>query len=124
MNLLAYGTLMWPEVLEVVIGRCMEGVPATLHGYLRLRVTGELYPAIVPAEREDVEGILYTGLTDADFRHLDRFEGEAYDRVEVQVGDAVAQVYLLAEHWRHIAEERPWNPEHMRPEHLAAFCRE
>lgn len=124
MNLFAYGTLMWPEVLESVIGRHLDGVRATLGGYQRRRIIGEHYPAIIPASGEVVDGILYENLTEADFLHLDLFEGEEYDRVTVQIGNIEAQAYVLAERWRHIMDKQPWLPEHLSPEHLAIFCDE
>ncbi len=123
-NLFAYGTLMWPEVLEGVIGRRLKGRPATLTGFLRLRVIGEHYPAVIPSPGDEVDGLLYDGLTDTDFRHLDRFEGEEYDRVTVCIGHVSVEVYVLAAQWRHLAEEKPWRPEQMLAEHLAAFREE
>ena len=95
MNLFAYGTLMWPEVLEAVIGKRLSGVPATLHGYIRLRVKGEHYPVVLPSDAASVEGMLYKGLCDTDFAHLDRFEGVEYDRTAVSQDGIEAQVYLL-----------------------------
>ena len=94
MNLFAYGTLMWPEVLEAVIGRRLSGASVSLCGFLRIRMKGELYPALIDAQaRDEVEGILYRGLTEAEFRHLDRFEGGEYDRREVCIG--TEKVYVM-----------------------------
>jgi gamma-glutamylcyclotransferase (GGCT)/AIG2-like uncharacterized protein YtfP len=124
MNLFAYGTLMWPEVLAAVMGRRLAGEEATLAGYERLRVVGQHYPVIVPMTDSDVEGVLYRDLTDQEFDAVDAFEGEEYNRVEVRVGDTTAQVYVLNELFRHIAASEPWHPEQLTPEHLAAFCGE
>lgn len=124
MNLFAYGTLMWPEVLESVIGRRPAGEPAVLSGFRRLRVKGEHYPAMVRSAGDSVEGVLYRGLTDEEFRHLNLFEGAEYNRAEVHVNGSPAITYLLSNDWKHIAESRRWEPEHLRPEHLAAFCAE
>lgn len=124
MNLFAYGTLMWPEVLESVIGRRLQGTPATLSGFLRLRVKNEHYPVVVPSDGGQVKGVLYGGLTESEFLYLDRFEGEEYDRIAVQAGSVAAQAYVLSECWRHIAEDSPWHPEQVRPKHLAAFREE
>ncbi len=123
-KLFAYGTLMWPVVLESVIGRRLEGVPAILEGFIRLRVKGEHYPVIVPSATDVVEGMIYVGLTATDFQHLDRFEGEAYDRVTVQAGGAHAQAYVLSDRWRHLADDCRWYPEQLGPEKLSAFCAE
>ena len=72
MNLFAYGTLMWPGVLEAVTGRRLKGVNAILEGYIRLRVKGQHYPVVVPSPGDSVEGILYSGLTEGELRALDR----------------------------------------------------
>jgi len=124
MNLFAYGTLMWPEVLEAVIGRRLQGIPVTLPGYVRLRVKREHYPAIVAAEGDRVEGILYRGLTAPEFARLDRFEGEEYDRRIERAGGAEVQVYVLSDRWKHLAEPVAWNPEDLSPNQLQAFRQE
>ncbi|MBN2162962.1 MAG: gamma-glutamylcyclotransferase [Pontiellaceae bacterium] len=121
MKLFAYGTLMWPEVLEAVIGHRLSGAPDALLGYCRLRVRGEHYPVVVPEEGGRVEGILYDNLSESDFRHLDHFEGEEYERKILKVGETEAAVYVLSDRWRHIAEDSAWHPEQMLPQHLAAF---
>lgn len=43
-----YGTLMAPEVVQTLIRRVPPMRSATLHGYTRYRVKGEVFPAIVP----------------------------------------------------------------------------
>ncbi|WP_372806138.1 gamma-glutamylcyclotransferase family protein [Pontiella sp.] len=124
MNLFAYGTLMWPEVLQSVAGRRLEGTPAILEGYQRLRVVDQHYPVVVPSSGDAVEGMLYLNLTEREFRFLDAFEGEEYDRIEVGIGCETAFVYVLAEAWRHIAADVPWSPDQLTAEHLSAFCSE
>ncbi len=124
MNLFAYGTLMWPEVLESVAGRRMAGTRVVLEGYTRLRVKGQHYPVVVPSDGDSVEGTLYTGLTPAEFQCLDRFEGVEYERIEIDFAGTAAFVYVLSDDWKSIAASEPWNPEDLRPEHLAAFCSE
>lgn len=123
MKLFAYGTLMWPEVLQAVVGRRLYGIPAVLSGFERKRVKGELYPALVASQPGDVvEGILYLDLAEEEFRYLDRFEGEEYDRQTVRIGKAHAQVYVLADAWLHRADTRAWHPEDMQTDRLEAFC--
>ena len=62
-------------------------------------LAGEVYPAIVEAAGETVDGLVYRGLDGRQLARLDRFEGEMYRRVRVAVlvGDAAlqAQVYVL-----------------------------
>ncbi|HSR88284.1 MAG TPA: gamma-glutamylcyclotransferase family protein [Pontiella sp.] len=125
MNLFAYGTLMWPEVLEAVINRPLIGTPASLRGFLRIRVKGACYPALIESRSRDVvEGMLYRDLTEEEFRHLDRFEGDEYERREVLTEADQAHVYVLSHARRHLADSRPWSPEDMGVESLEAFCRE
>jgi gamma-glutamylcyclotransferase (GGCT)/AIG2-like uncharacterized protein YtfP len=124
MNLFAYGTLMWPEVLKAVVGRRMEGEKATLAGYTRLRVKGQHYPVIIQSLEDSVEGVLYSGLTREEFQYLDTFEGVAYDQVEVKIGEIQTQVYVLSNDWKHLATSEIWKPEQLKPEHLAEFCQE
>jgi gamma-glutamylcyclotransferase (GGCT)/AIG2-like uncharacterized protein YtfP len=44
-----YGTLMADEVLKLLIKRVPSSQKATLAGYCRHRVKGQVFPAIVPA---------------------------------------------------------------------------
>jgi gamma-glutamylcyclotransferase (GGCT)/AIG2-like uncharacterized protein YtfP len=48
-----YGTLMADEVLRLLISRVPPSAPATLPGYARHRVKGQVFPAIVPATPQD-----------------------------------------------------------------------
>ena len=124
-RLFAYGTLMWPKVMASVIGHSsLQGQPATLHGYVCQRVKGEHYPVILPSEGDSVEGIVYSELSAQDFQHLDRFEGEEYDRITVIIDGQSTCVYALSDAWSYIAEPQYWHPDQVSPEHLNAFCRE
>lgn len=120
-NLFAYGTLMWTDVLESVIGRRLQGEPAVLSGYCRLCVKGECYPVAVPCENNSVEGLLYRGITENDIVFLDAFEGGQYDRAEEWVCGALALVYVLSPAWKHIADSRSWFPDMLKPEQVASF---
>ncbi len=44
-----YGSLMAPEVLNIVLNRIPRTTPAVLHGYARYRIKQRVYPAIVPS---------------------------------------------------------------------------
>ncbi|PFH57460.1 hypothetical protein XA68_15034 [Ophiocordyceps unilateralis] len=90
-----YGTLMAPEIFFSVcygtrrppqpIRDLHTFTPAILDGHCRHRVQLADYPAIVPEKDHSVRGIYATGLTDANMHKLDLFEGDEYERVEVQV---------------------------------------
>jgi gamma-glutamylcyclotransferase (GGCT)/AIG2-like uncharacterized protein YtfP len=122
MNLFAYGTLMWPEVLESVVGRRLEGVPVVLEGFRRLCVKGQHYPAAIEAAGYSVAGVLYAGLTEQEFQCLDTFEGEEYERIDVVAGGEGAKIYVISKDLRHIVDSRPWHPEQLTSGQLAEFC--
>ncbi|MBK1672149.1 hypothetical protein CKO35_02305 [Ectothiorhodospira shaposhnikovii] len=84
-TLFAYGTLMFDDVMGKVSGSVPPGEPARLRGFRRGKVQGECFPAIVPGREGVVEGWLYRGLTSRDWRRLDRFEGDFYERRRVRV---------------------------------------
>lgn len=48
-----YGTLMADEVLKLLIKRVPVSRNATLSGYARHKVKGQVFPAIVPATPQD-----------------------------------------------------------------------
>lgn len=117
MNLFAYGTLMWPDILEDVVGRNVDGCPAVLENVRRLRVKNEVYPSLVSCEGGEVSGVLYCGLSEQDIAALDRFEGPEYDRrnVQVEIGGAPmeAETYFTSEKGLDLLEETEWIPEQL-----------
>lgn len=48
-----YGTLLADEVLKLLIRRVPPSKPATLSGFSRHRVKGQVFPAIIPATPQD-----------------------------------------------------------------------
>lgn len=88
-HLFAYGSLMWPDIMDRVCGAdAAPGTPplaATLAGHARHPVRDQDYPAMVPADGHEVVGRLYPDLPDAAWARLDLFEGDDYERHEVLV---------------------------------------
>ncbi|KAG8627995.1 hypothetical protein KVT40_003868 [Elsinoe batatas] len=97
-TLFFYGTLTFPPILHRVIhgpsnptfptpsSSYVRTYPALLPSHRRHRVRGADYPAVIPSNPSaSVRGTLAVGLTDADVRRLDIFEGEEYDRRKVGV---------------------------------------
>ena len=83
-NLFAYGSLMYEQVWQALFGEVFVGEVATLEGYSRRRIKGDVYPVIFPGDGS-VQGILFRNLTEAIVEKLDRFEGDLYQRVQVEV---------------------------------------
>jgi gamma-glutamylcyclotransferase (GGCT)/AIG2-like uncharacterized protein YtfP len=87
MDLFTYGTLMSADIMARVAGCRLAALPATLPGYRRSQVKGEVYPGISEDAAEQVAGVLYLNVPAAALQRLDVFEGEMYERREVLVKD-------------------------------------
>ena len=123
LRVFAYGTLMFDEVMEAVVGRRFEGVPARLRGYERYQVLGQSYPAIVRRNEGVTEGILFRGIDEETLARLDRFEGSSYRRewIALDTGES-AWVYVVAPGKERLLSDEPWNPDDFLREHGATFA--
>jgi gamma-glutamylcyclotransferase (GGCT)/AIG2-like uncharacterized protein YtfP len=81
----AYGTLIFPPVLEALLGHETSSETAQLPDHAAFTVRGEVYPAAVEEPGTQLKGRLYAGLDDADWNLLDAFEGDLYERTPVHV---------------------------------------
>lgn len=112
-SLFTYGTLLFPEIMEAVVGSSLPSQRATLHGYQRYRVRGCVYPGLTMEQRSLVEGRLYTGLHERLWHRLDAFEGSLYERVEVPVvvdrALQAAQVYIVKDRFQHELSPDVWD---------------
>lgn len=115
--LFAYGTLQFPDIMAAVTGRERTGKWAVLDGYARFGIRDEPFPGIVPSEPHRVEGVLYTGVTPAERRRVDIFEGDPYHRETVTVRlpeDGTwmeAITYVIRPRWRTVLSPSGWDPE-------------
>lgn len=100
--------------------------PAILSGFSRHRVIACDYPAITPDPSGSVRGLLVTGLNQGDLHRLDKFEGDEYSRVSVEVAIAAgerkgemvtAQTYVWI-HGEDKLEKREWDFEEFKKEKM------
>ncbi|MFC7331801.1 gamma-glutamylcyclotransferase family protein [Rhodocista pekingensis] len=78
MLLFAFGTLMDAEVRALVLGRASpdaEARPAVLPDHRRVRVAGEVYPAVVPDPGGAVAGLLLPLRSAGECERVQYFEG-------------------------------------------------
>lgn len=134
MHLFTYGSLMYRHVWERVVAGTYRMCSGVVHGYVRRRIVGATYPALVRAAPTDtVAGMVYLNLSARDLLVVDAFEeeGTAYIRIEVPVtlengGTLHAWTYL----YRHLADvdHTAWNPEEFErtglERFLATYCRD
>jgi hypothetical protein len=124
-RLYAYGTLQLTPIISLIVGRPLEGQPATLSGYARYRIADRVYPGIVEATGGSVSGVMYAGLDATEMDRLDTYEGPLYERRDllVEVGGALipACTYVLRpEHAQRLSTES-WDIAQFRREHLEGY---
>jgi gamma-glutamylcyclotransferase (GGCT)/AIG2-like uncharacterized protein YtfP len=134
MHIFTYGSLMYRPVWERVVAGEYRAEAATVRGFSRRRIRGELYPALVRAAPDaEVAGVLYRDVSAPDVAALDRFEGEgeAYSRILVRIhlaGGGVEQGWSYLYLRRDLVEDSPWDPELFETDglerFLATYCRE
>lgn len=126
-SVFTYGTLLFPEVMAAVAGRAYVAEPATLRGFARVCVAGEVYPGAIEQADGTIAGAVYRDVDEQGVLRLDRFEGALYERRRVAVtldadrSTLEAFVYVVTPGERHRLERRPWLPEQFRRDHLAAY---
>lgn len=124
--LFAYGTLMFPAIINSVIGRVPRGQPAVVKGYRRLVVLGEQFPGLVRDGQKGVTGLLYQDLTAEEWKRLSAFEDEFYDLQEICAhcswGMTTALAYLVPPSRRSVLSERAWNPDRFEKFQLSKFA--
>ena len=112
-NLFTYGSLMCDDIMFRVAGDCTTVGHALLADYRCLAVRGEEYPAIVKRSGFSTRGVLYDHISPEGFAHLDDFEGEMYDRIQVtltldsgQTTDAFT--YVFRPQFHHLLTDTDW----------------
>lgn len=126
MNLFAYGTLMDLEIMTQVSGNQYRSQKATLLNYVRKRVRGEVYPAIIGQSGGAVDGILYFNLSKEAFDRLDKFEGPLYVRTEAEAvcdnGEGLAtDTYVITADSAHQLSDDDWSYENFIMNHKQLF---
>jgi gamma-glutamylcyclotransferase (GGCT)/AIG2-like uncharacterized protein YtfP len=132
-SLFVYGTLMFPEIRSVLVGREFRTSPAFLHGYRRRSVflAGRApMPGIVADEAASVSGILLRSVDSRSLRIFDTFEGMKaglYDRLKVSVSDGEGKTVEVSTYVPGLAArglgKGEWDPDVFRRRHLAAYRR-
>jgi len=124
-RLFCYGTLMFAEVMQKVTGRCFTGEPAMLHDYARYCIDREVYPGLIAEAGAITTGVLYSGIDVASMAKLDDFEGDAYQRIKVNVQvnerPVSAAVYCMAPGQERLSNRQPWQAEAFVQRHMQSY---
>ena len=112
-HLFTYGSLMFEDVWHRLVKGNYLAQKATLSHYERRAIKNDVYPVIFPLKDASVEGVVYYDVCDEDLVILDTFEGEYYERKEVELlvkNEPVhAAVYVLKEQYFDIIDPKPWS---------------
>jgi len=125
-NIFVYGSLMFDNVRDALIGSRYQNLGAFISGYRRLTVKGEVYPGLVESEKGRVDGIVLLGIDSGDLRVLDQFEGHYYRRqsVTVSVHDMrlmQAETYMFRDEYRFMLSDKEWSVDEFRKTGINTF---
>lgn len=128
-NTFVYGSLMFDPVWNVLIKNRYNKIDASLNGYKRVTVKGEVYPGLIESAEHAVNGVLVLDVAKADIVELDRFEGEYYYRhgVKVEALDGrlyQAETYVFRPHYRYLLSSSIWNVKLFREQGIKTFLAE
>ena len=125
MNVFTYGSLMYDSIWSRVVAGTYPKKSGVVQGFERLKVRNEPYPGLIRGQ-DVVEGVVHFDLTAQDVARLDRFEGELYQREEVEVvcedGERTpALVYVVRDEFKWILAGQ-WSPVEFEQAGLAEFA--
>ena len=125
-RIFVYGTLLLPEISEVVIGRMPPSRAATLPGYASFLMRGECFPGLVADAASETSGLVFDDIRPGEWQRLDEYEGEMYALVPVPVvlgsgALADARVYVLRSEHLDQLTDMPWDFKRFAVEEAEAF---
>jgi gamma-glutamylcyclotransferase (GGCT)/AIG2-like uncharacterized protein YtfP len=117
MHVFTYGTLMFPEVWQAVVGRPFETVGGTVAGFEVFRVCDAVFPGIIAGKGTcSVPGVVYLEVDQESTERLDRFEDDFYERraIAVDCSDGqrrMAEAYVVPAANRSVLTTEGWSRE-------------
>lgn len=76
--LFVYGSLVFPEVREAVLGRAAASAPAAVEGWRVAALRDRDFPGLVRSEGSRVTGLVLTDLTGPERARVHAYEGTMY----------------------------------------------
>jgi gamma-glutamylcyclotransferase (GGCT)/AIG2-like uncharacterized protein YtfP len=114
MHVFTYGTLMFPEVWQAVVGQQFLSMEATASGYAIYRVRDAVFPGIIAAgELDTVRGVVYLDIDPASLARLDLFEDDFYRRESLWLNcddgeRRAADAYVVPQDNREVLTNETW----------------
>ena len=132
MNLFVYGTLLFPEIRELVGGREFRAEPAYINGYRVLQVRDATFPGLLKSglETDQADGEILLDLSPSELARFDAYEDSFYVRENVEVkftdhdsrSEEEAMVYVVPKRLAStVLTEEPWTRDWFDKHHRAEF---
>lgn len=126
MNIFVYGPLMFPEIIQAVVGRKLSYRAGLLRGYVRVGVRDQPQAALFPFPDTSTQGLVYVEVDQAASKKMDVFLGSLFDRVEVNIetddGEWIeAETHVFKVRKRKLLTSKPWDADEFRRKHLSEF---
>ena len=117
-DLFVYGTLLFPEVLDALLGRVPPHRPATAPGWRVAALPGRLYPGLVADPDAVAPGSVLGGLDGGECRLLDAYEDVDYRRTAIALADGTrCSAYV----WHADVLSNGWEPQLFAAAHLVGY---
>lgn len=125
-SIFSYGTLMFPAVMEILLGQCFVGRPVIARGFTRHPVIGQVYPGILAAsEYHRLEGVLWSGLSSRHLSILDEFEDDFYSAELLCLAGTEARIYVVPADKADILDvSSSWSPEDFKSHHYEEYLKQ
>lgn len=121
MRLFAYGTLMFPEVLDVLLGRVPDLSPAVADGWRVAALPDRVYPGLVAETGQRATGRVVAGLGADEVTLLDAYEDVDYELTDITLADGTRCVTYV---WRREVLATGWTAAGFAADHLAGYVRQ
>lgn len=121
-----YGSLMFDEVWQAVVGRLGDSTPGRLAEHEAWRIAGQTFPGMTPAPGHAVTGRIWRDVKPGELELLDAFESGIYERQRVTVETAGGHLcecwaYLVRREARGRLLNQAWDREEFRRRDLPTF---
>jgi hypothetical protein len=118
--LFTYGTLMFDEILRVLLGRIPASAPATVEGWRAVAIPGCSYPALVTGTTR-AAGRLLLDLQPDEWQVLDAYEDDIYELRPLPIGPAGYQAFAYVSSAAAGAGDTDWDRDRFATGDLAAY---
>ena len=127
MNLFAYGTLMFDEILSVIVKKNYLSIPGLLENYTIRKFSGAEYPGIFYDKEGKVSGRIILDINGKDLSLLDDYEGPMYQRMQLRVSTCSntyeCQTYVVKDCYKHKLSVEKWCPVNFKKETLKDYLK-